>query len=599
MPLIRSLIDRAMVRIHGRNEYESLALRRYFKKHYDIEVGLHTIGPFDRWRVPPGSRIGRYCSIARTARLLDADHPVDALSTHPYFYLRGFGVVAEDMLHLQPPLVEDGVWIGHNAIITPGCHRIGRGAVVGAGAVVMQDVPAYAIVTGSPARLVRYRFDADTIAVIEATRWWELDRTALAAAVRSGPAFARHPARSTAEAFIQALPGIRLPPRTDASGQRDQHLAGLDAEAVRRLLTAEIPALADNGFDLPFTDLGIDSFGLISLRVAVEQLAGRQIPDRLWGALVSPADLLALAATAAHPADRIAAAPPTAAAPPARIARSAATASGAQTRRITINMPQMAMRGLSEAWLFKEMGDLHWQALCQGLKTPSAAIADSEGQRLYATFTRIRLDLDAPLTAFRENDELALDLAPSRLGAGMFFGALAIRSPTAGGKAELMTSFAKFGEAGANTSLMKGQPVIPEDCAIPALPAPPAFAMEYRALRAEPLPPALFETRYEIQPVHDINGVGLLYFAAYPMIADLCVARHAGAELLSGHSTTNREICYFANAMPDETLLFRLHSWDADAGAVRFRSSLSRASDGKMMALIDTRKARIAAAPVR
>ncbi len=56
----------------------------------------------------------------------------------------------------KPVIVEDDVWIGQNAILMPGV-RVGRGAIVGAGAVVTKDVPSMAIVAGVPARVIRYR----------------------------------------------------------------------------------------------------------------------------------------------------------------------------------------------------------------------------------------------------------------------------------------------------------------------------------------------------------------------------------------------------------------------------------------------------------
>ncbi|WP_199554336.1 LnmK family bifunctional acyltransferase/decarboxylase [Sandaracinobacteroides hominis] len=599
MGLVRNLTDRAMVRLHSRREYESPELRAYFKQHYDIEVGLYTIGAFDRWRIPPGSRIGRYCSIARSSRLLDADHPISALSTHPYFYLGQFGLVGKDQLHLIAPVIEDDVWIGHNAIITPSCNHIGRGAIVGAGAVVTRDVPPYAIVTGAPGKLARFRFDPDTIAVIEASRWWELSREELAAAGKAAPLFLLQPSRETAAPFFAHL-GRDLPPPYVYKAESASPLARAGKAELLTLLKTEIPDFDEAHPETPFNRLSIDSFGLITLRIGIEQLIGGQISDREWGALQSPADLLSLAGstTTAAPAAKPKKSVKTAAAPSETVT-TAGTRPASEARRQVINMPQMAMRGLSESWLFKEMGDLHWHTLCKGLETPSSAIADSEGSRLYATFTRIRLELQAPLTDFRENQELLLDLAPSRFGAGMFFGDIEISGETATAHASLMTSFSKFGEAGANTSLMKGQPVIPEGCEIPSLTAAPEFAAGYRALRAEELPPALFETSYEMQPVHDINGVGLLYFAAYPMIADICAARHFGPELLSRRSTTLRDICYFANAMPDEILVYRLHAEQTEGDRLRYRATLSRKSDGKTMALIETEKQTVDLPPIK
>lgn len=56
-----------------------------------------------------------------------------------------------------PITIDDDVWIGARAMILPGCKRIGKGAIIGAGSVVTKDVPDYAIVGGNPAKVIKYR----------------------------------------------------------------------------------------------------------------------------------------------------------------------------------------------------------------------------------------------------------------------------------------------------------------------------------------------------------------------------------------------------------------------------------------------------------
>jgi phosphonate metabolism protein (transferase hexapeptide repeat family) len=71
-------------------------------------------------------------------------------------------------------------WIGHGVVIMPGV-TIGNGAVVGSNSVVTKDVPAYAIVAGAPAKLIRQRFPKAIAAALEATAWWDWDHDTLTA----------------------------------------------------------------------------------------------------------------------------------------------------------------------------------------------------------------------------------------------------------------------------------------------------------------------------------------------------------------------------------------------------------------------------------
>ncbi|WP_333572780.1 CatB-related O-acetyltransferase [Sphingomonas sp.] len=204
---LQNTVDRVLLKLI-RNQDESSYLRNRFQKLYGIEIGQYSYGAFDRWRIQPGTKIGRYCSFAASVRVISANHPLQALSTHPIFYLKGRGVIDRDRVVSRAAIIEDDVWIGHNAIITPGCTHIGRGAVIGAGSIVTRDVPAYAIVGGNPAKLIRHRFSPEVIDAVERTRWWELDLATLKRASALAPDFALEPTVENAAAFERAVAAV-------------------------------------------------------------------------------------------------------------------------------------------------------------------------------------------------------------------------------------------------------------------------------------------------------------------------------------------------------------------------------------------------------
>ena len=134
--------------------------------------------------------IGRYCSIAAGVWIAPDEHPIERLTTNPLAYSRGGGCFswAKDLLGRDftdvPPFsclrtVEIGndVWIGSGAFIKGGV-KIGDGAVIAAHAVVVKDVPPYAIVGGVPARVIKYRFDEETIKELLELKWWNYDLAA-------------------------------------------------------------------------------------------------------------------------------------------------------------------------------------------------------------------------------------------------------------------------------------------------------------------------------------------------------------------------------------------------------------------------------------
>ncbi len=148
--------------------------RDLLRDHHQVEVGAYAYGEcLVPGRFPPQVRVGRYASISPGVRVYNQNHPTDWCSTHPFFYDPRLGVVKQESLPRHWLEIGPDVWIGRNAVVTPGCRRVGLGAIVGAGAVVTRDVPDFAIVGGVPAKVLRYRFDEATRDAVAATHWWE------------------------------------------------------------------------------------------------------------------------------------------------------------------------------------------------------------------------------------------------------------------------------------------------------------------------------------------------------------------------------------------------------------------------------------------
>jgi virginiamycin A acetyltransferase len=153
----------------------------------DIEIGRYT--SFNG----PGSditarihkvRIGNFCSIARNCTIQEFNHITNRCTTY-YIHRNLFnasgrqeyiwqGPEEEDIESRGPINIGNDVWIGAQSVILSGV-TIGNGAVISANSTVTRDIPPYAIAAGSPAKVIKYRFDDDIIKSLEKLEWWLWD----------------------------------------------------------------------------------------------------------------------------------------------------------------------------------------------------------------------------------------------------------------------------------------------------------------------------------------------------------------------------------------------------------------------------------------
>jgi phosphonate metabolism protein (transferase hexapeptide repeat family) len=146
--------------------------------------------------------IGRFSNIASFVRIGATDHPLDRASLHHFMYRSAD--YWEDAAHDEDwfthrksrrAVIGHDTWIGHNAQIKPEI-TIGTGAVIASGAIVTKDVPPYAIVAGTPAKIIRFRQPEPIAARLMTLAWWDWDHDRLRAGLEDFRSM-------SAEAFLE------------------------------------------------------------------------------------------------------------------------------------------------------------------------------------------------------------------------------------------------------------------------------------------------------------------------------------------------------------------------------------------------------------
>lgn len=139
------------------------------------QIGDHSYGKPQIFERNAKLKMGKFVSIASGVGIALGNHRIDSVTSYPFTTLRrawpSAGTEA-DHATKGDVIIGNDVWIGANAFITSGV-TIGNGAVIAAHAVVTKDVPAYGIVAGNPGRIMKYRFDSNTIERLLRLSWWD------------------------------------------------------------------------------------------------------------------------------------------------------------------------------------------------------------------------------------------------------------------------------------------------------------------------------------------------------------------------------------------------------------------------------------------
>jgi acetyltransferase-like isoleucine patch superfamily enzyme len=147
---------------------------------HNVTMGKHQSGlPYIVNAMSAKVIIGNYCSFGRNSSIVPFHAHLPSLKKDERFLISTFPITGDRGWKQKSFLpnknnfvvIGNDVWVGINAIILAGV-KIGDGAIVGAGAVVTHNVPAYAIVAGVPARILRYRYTEEQRAELLKIAWW-------------------------------------------------------------------------------------------------------------------------------------------------------------------------------------------------------------------------------------------------------------------------------------------------------------------------------------------------------------------------------------------------------------------------------------------
>jgi acetyltransferase-like isoleucine patch superfamily enzyme len=168
----------ALRRAHDAVLEPNYAEQRRLMKAGRMTVGRHSYGiPVIKTYTHDTTKltIGAYSAVSETSIvMLGGEHAVDRVTTFPLRITLKLPGAGEDGIPVKTgdTVIGNDVWVTQRTFVRSGV-TIGDGAIVAAGAVVIKDVPPFAIVGGNPAKVLRYRFTPEQIEALLEIRWWD------------------------------------------------------------------------------------------------------------------------------------------------------------------------------------------------------------------------------------------------------------------------------------------------------------------------------------------------------------------------------------------------------------------------------------------
>jgi len=269
---------------------------------------------------------------------------------------------------------------------------------------------------------------------------------------------------------------------------------------------------------------------------------------------------------------------------------------------IRLCLPQLSINGLSETWLLKQCGAIHWEELSTAFGVPPESMSDGQGNRLYPSFIALRLK-GGPLSAFREGDNVRFAITLEQVSRTRYLSRQCVQTDTgsASVSVEMLTSFLRREKLRDNSVLTAGdlrsmrpiQTALPKNRHCDLVEVDQVIRSckwtEHEGYMREPSA-SDFTFRYAPSPFSDFNGAGLLYFAQYQDIVDRAEwALHGETPMLAA-TTVERQLFYFANCNPGDSVQVSLMSFRATGDGISYRAQLTRCSDSHLMAEVFTRK---------